>query len=357
MRNGTKTLLALGAGALAARALVRREARLAEEARAAGQPIRRTSRLAQRLDPYRFVPVGSPLPPPLPAGRLVPVPGRGEMFVRQNDRTEGVPVLLLHGWMASADLNFFGIMTALGEHHPVLAVDHRGHGRGIRDPHLFTLEDCADDAAALLRHLGIGSVVAVGYSMGGPVATLLWRRHPDLVSGLVLEATGLEWHETPRERATWRLMWLFKVLLRSDIGRFILTKTTGGDLSVPTELVPYRAWLEGEFRRGDPVDMAEAGRALGRYDARPFAREIDVPVAVVVTTKDQLVLPEKQLQLAAATGATVFELEGDHLAPVLVPQELAAVTLRAIAAVSGAVEAEETGDSIGGTEVVEAVAD
>src|SRR5690349_23831945 len=46
------------------------------------------------------------------------------------------------------------------------------------------LADCADDAAALLETLGTGPVIAVGYSLGGPVAQLLWKRHPDLVSGL-----------------------------------------------------------------------------------------------------------------------------------------------------------------------------
>ena len=52
------------------------------------------------------------------------------------------------------------------------------------------LADCADDMAALIDELGTGPVIAVGYSMGGPIAQLLWKRHPEKVAGLVLCATG-----------------------------------------------------------------------------------------------------------------------------------------------------------------------
>ena len=72
----------------------------------------------------------------------------------------------------------------------MVAPDLRGHGRGIRSRRPFRLEDCADDLAALVEQLGCGPVVVVGYSMGGLVAQLLWRRHPDLVAGLVLCSTA-----------------------------------------------------------------------------------------------------------------------------------------------------------------------
>ncbi|MFM7427598.1 MAG: alpha/beta fold hydrolase, partial [Elainella sp.] len=45
----------------------------------------------------------------------------------------GAPtVILLHGWTATADLNWFTCFEPLGEHFRVLAPDHRGHGRGLR---------------------------------------------------------------------------------------------------------------------------------------------------------------------------------------------------------------------------------
>jgi pimeloyl-ACP methyl ester carboxylesterase len=77
------------------------------------------------------------------------LPGRGTTFVRSLPGPPGAPTLvLLHGWTASADLNWFRCYEPLGEQYRVLALDHRGHGKGIRSKKTFRLEDCADDAVA-----------------------------------------------------------------------------------------------------------------------------------------------------------------------------------------------------------------
>ena len=69
----------------------------------------------------------------LPAGRFVRLPGRGRTFVRELAGPPGAPVLvLLHGWTATSDLNWRGSYAPLGRHFRVIAMDHRGHGRGIR---------------------------------------------------------------------------------------------------------------------------------------------------------------------------------------------------------------------------------
>ena len=132
--------------------------------------------------------------PPLPMGRRINLPGRGTIFVREVAGPPGAPtVVLLHGWIASGGLNWYHVFGPLSEHFNVIAPDLRGHGRGIRSPRRFKLRDCANDVAALVRHLDTGPVIAVGYSMGGPVAQLLWREHRDLVSGLVLRDEARGW--------------------------------------------------------------------------------------------------------------------------------------------------------------------
>ena len=116
-------------------------------------------------------------------------------------RAAGAPtVVLLHGWTATADLNWFACFAPLAEHFRVIALDHRGHGRGIRAGARSVSTDCADDVAALADVLGIERFIAVGYSMGGPIAQLLWQRHPELVAGLVLCATSSTFSGTARER-------------------------------------------------------------------------------------------------------------------------------------------------------------
>ncbi len=129
------------------------------------------------------------------------------MYLREVEGPPGAPVLvLLHGWTATSALNFHPFFGPLGEHYRVLAPDHRGHGRGMRPAARFTLEDCADDVAAACEALGIDRVIAVGYSMGGPIAQLLWKRHPHLVDGLVLCATAATFSESWRDSAMFGLL-------------------------------------------------------------------------------------------------------------------------------------------------------
>ncbi len=257
------------------------------------------------------------LPPFVPVGRVIDLPGRGETFFRHH--VGGDPsaptILLLHGWTASADLQFFTGYEQLGAKYNFLAIDHRGHGRGIRTAEHFTIEDAADDAAALVRALGLEQVMAVGYSMGGPVAQQLWKRHSDVVSSMVLCATALEWMATWRDRWSWRWLPIGETLMRSRVAGRITGRGLARVLRTSPELEPWLPWYEGEVRRGDVRAFIEAGRALSAYDFRPDAGRVHVPVTVVVTTRDHLVRPVKQRALAAATHADIVELAGDHLSP------------------------------------------
>lgn len=109
----------------------------------------------------------APVPPlDLPEGRIVLLEDRGEAFVRDTGG-DGPVILLLHGWMFPSDLNWAPMYEPLRRAgYRVLAMDLRGHGRGLRTPAAFRLADCADDAAGLLDALGIDRAVPVGYSMG-----------------------------------------------------------------------------------------------------------------------------------------------------------------------------------------------
>ena len=193
----------------------------------------------------------------------------------------------------------------------VLAVDHRGHGRGLRGVEPFRLSDCAEDAAALLRQLDVPPVLAVGYSMGGPIAQLLAYRHPELVRGLVLSATAMSWSDRPRQRRAWRAVGLLGWALRMFPNRVYTRALERAGISNED----IRDWLMAELGRHDPAAMAEAGRELSRYDARPWIGRLVPPTAVLRTTRDRLVSPRVQLELhAAIPGATLFEVDGDHYA-------------------------------------------
>ena len=140
----------------------------------------------------------APGAPRLPPGAAMELPGRGTTFVRRIAGPPNAPtVLLLHGWTASADLNWFTCYRPLAQHYRVLALDHRGHGRGIRSKAAFRLEDCADDAIAVCDVLGIDQVIPIGYSMGGPIAQLLWL-HAEHMSGVSGSPMGQRPFNSPR---------------------------------------------------------------------------------------------------------------------------------------------------------------
>ncbi len=257
----------------------------------------------------RRQPSWPPEPPiEMPPARTVNVPGRGEFFLRDTGG-HGDPVMLLHGWISTADLNWWPMYEELvAAGYRVLAIDHRGHGRGLRPLVPFRLADCAGDAAAVLRQLELAPALVVGYSMGGAIAQLVGREHPDVVRGLVLSGTAQHWQDPQVERE-FRALGLVGLML-SIAPRTIYR---AGLRRSGVEQSPQTAWLQSELMRHAPRDLVEAGRELGRFDSRPWLGSVRAPVAVLVTTRDELVPPRKQWALAEAARAQTFESPITHM--------------------------------------------
>ena len=262
------------------------------------------------------------------------MPGRGDVLVRDHPATGAVgtpPILLLHGWTLSADVNWFALYEGLAAQGRVLAMDVRGHGRGIRSRERFTLEAAADDAVALLDHLDAGPAIVIGYSMGGSIALLMRRRHPESVAGLVLQSTALWWRAALDERILWRstagMDWLLRLgALRGPTERYL-----GAAARRNRDLSAVLPWLAAEAFRGDPAAIADAGRALGAFDARPWASRLDVPTAVVVSTRDRLLAAARQRELARAIpGASTVEMEAGHNGWLVHPEAVGDALRRAV---------------------------
>ncbi len=270
-------------------------------------------------------------------GKIVDVPGRGEMFVRhhQHSDSSAPTLLLLHGWTASCDAQFFTAYKELAQHFSIVGIDHRGHGRGLRPSTAFTLEDCADDAAAVVRELGITSVITVGYSMGGPISLLTAHRHSSLVSGMVLMATALEWRENRRERMIIRVARTLSRITSLPQLQYLFMKRM---LPHGHEMRRFISWIVSENCRNNPRMIQQAGKALSTFDARSFAPALNKPSSFVLTIRDSGVLPHKQQALAAAVNAQIVELDGDHMAPIVMPREFAVATRQAVDLVVAAIQ-------------------
>ncbi len=266
----------------------------------------------------------------MPAAHTVNVPGRGELFLRDTGG-DGPAVMLLHGWTVTADMNFHTVYEPLAEAgYRVLAIDHRGHGRGLRAMAPFSLIDCAADAAAAVIALEVEPAVFVGYSMGGTIAQLVARDHRQVVRGVVLSATAQHFQD-PQTSKVWR--WMGAVGLALSVAPRAAWHAGFKQAEIPYSS-PRTAWWLSELMRHSARDLAEAGRELGRFDSRPWLAGVDVPAASVITTKDTSVGPQRQRELAAALGAEVFEVPLDHLEMTVRADEYNPALLQAVASVS-----------------------
>ena len=107
------------------------------------------------------------------------------LYYELHGRSQGTPLVLLHGGGSSIDVTFGRALPFLARQRSVIALDEQNHGRsGHRDvPERFT--ESADDVAALLHHLGIEQADVLGFSNGASVALQVAIRHPGLVRKLV----------------------------------------------------------------------------------------------------------------------------------------------------------------------------
>ena len=112
------------------------------------------------------------------------------------DEGKGDPILLVHGFASTHDVNWVGpgwVETLLGAGYRVVALDNRGHGDSSKshDPQDYTPEKMASDAAALLEHLDIRRAHVMGYSMGARIAAFLALANPEKVATLVFGGLGI----------------------------------------------------------------------------------------------------------------------------------------------------------------------
>ncbi|WP_227982577.1 alpha/beta fold hydrolase [Nocardia spumae] len=273
----------------------------------------------------------------VPAGRMVDLPGRGRTYLVDIPGPEGAPtVILLHGLVTTAMLNWFPALDELSEHYRVVLFDQRWHGHGIRSPR-FDLDDLADDVAAVAEVTGVRRPILAGYSMGGIVAQLLAHRHPELAGGLVLCATTYRFREKWRERLFHGGMALVAGAMTDTAARRV--EQAGSRLpllpDVSWETGRLDRWALKELRTTNGWAMTQAIAELGRFDSSSWLPSLNVPTAVVITTHDHALPVYRQLEMAKMiAGAEIFLAPAGHAACVLEADAFVPVLLEACAAVA-----------------------
>jgi 3-oxoadipate enol-lactonase len=255
----------------------------------------------------------------IPPGRWLDLPGRGRTWLTDvpGPTPDAPAVILLHAVGCTGLLTWFPVIPELASKYRVVVFDQRWHGRGIVSEH-FSIRDCADDVAAVANLLDLDAPLVAGYSMGSIIAQRCWRQHPRRFGGLVLAATTDRFRTTGSERVFHGGMELGMGALRTLSRSRTITVAARTATEVLLDPSDTHQWALQEWRSTSPWAVAQAVASLGRHHSTPWLATIDIPTAVVVTTKDKVLSPERQRGIAAMIpGATVHQASCGHAGCVL----------------------------------------
>jgi 3-oxoadipate enol-lactonase len=227
----------------------------------------------------------------------------------------GLPLVLLHGWPHDRTL-WSGQLLGLVAHARCIAPDLRGFGgSSVAAP--FTIDQYADDVAALLDVLGIEQAVIGGLSMGGYVAFGMLRRHRDRVRALVLSDTRATADTDEVRSNRLRLIALIEEHGVEALAARQLRPTLGRSTF---EQQPEIVELVRRMMASAPAEgVIGALRAMAaRPDSSPMLSAIDVPTLVVGGTEDTFTPPSELESLARAIRGSRIELieRCGHVCPI-----------------------------------------
>ncbi|WP_185869516.1 alpha/beta fold hydrolase [Blattabacterium cuenoti] len=100
---------------------------------------------------------------------------------------EGVPIVLLHGFMESLEIWHY-IYQMISKKYKVVSIDLPGHGKNSfsEKKYIFSMEETAEIIKFFLDEKKIEQAIFVGHSMGGYIALALAEKYPNMFLGLCL---------------------------------------------------------------------------------------------------------------------------------------------------------------------------
>ena len=219
--------------------------------------------------------------------------------IRYVVRGAGPPVVLVHGFMVSTELNWVvpGILDSLATRYTVVALDLRGHGASDK-PHDPSAYGAAfvDDVVRLLDHLGIQRAHVVGYSMGSAITLKLLSTHPDRVISAVLGGFG--WREPELGHPEGVLQ------LRAQLDRAARGETTLADMLAASESIDLPAPMRTALNSNDVVALqaVQAGDSALHAVTEAALRSNAIPVLAIVGELDWA-KPDAEQMVEVLTGA------------------------------------------------------
>jgi len=230
---------------------------------------------------------------------------------------EGPPLLFISGTGGDLRVQPNVFASPLARAFDLVAYDQRGLGRTDKPDVPYSMADYADDAAALLDHVGWDEALVLGVSFGGMVAQELVLRHPARVRRLVLACTSpggeggasYPFHEIEDLKGEARARHLIPI---SDTRR-----DAAWAAAHPEEYAKLVDLTAADPFAGEPGRAEGAHRQLearARHDTWDRLPEIACPVLVAGGRYDGIALPETLEKMAGRIpGAELRFFDGGHL--------------------------------------------
>jgi pimeloyl-ACP methyl ester carboxylesterase len=199
----------------------------------------------------------------------------GAVEIAYLDEGEGDPIVLVHGFASSKNVNWVyptWVSDLRKDGRRVIALDNRGHGESekLYDPAQYSIPAMASDALALMDHLDIARADVMGYSLGAWIAAWLGRKQPARLRSAILGGIGIAMIEG------------------GGPGENVATALEAPTLEDVTDPVGRTFRAFADQTRSDRLALAACLRGSRGLMAREEAAAIAVPVLIAVGTVDEV---------------------------------------------------------------------
>ena len=199
----------------------------------------------------------------------------GAVEIAYLDEGEGDPIVLVHGFASSKNVNWVyptWVSDLRKDGRRVIALDNRGHGESekLYDPAQYSIPAMASDALALMDHLDIARADVMGYSLGARIAAWLGLKQPARLRSAILGGIGIAMIEG------------------GGPGENVATALEAPTLEDVTDPVGRTFRAFADQTRSDRLALAACLRGSRGLMTREEAAAISVPVLIAVGTADEV---------------------------------------------------------------------
>jgi pimeloyl-ACP methyl ester carboxylesterase len=231
---------------------------------------------------------------------MMPSFHNGAVEIAYLDEGEGEPILLVHGFASSKNVNWVyptWVSELKKNGRRVVALDNRGHGDSekLYDSEDYHIGTMAGDVTALMDHLEIARADIMGYSLGGRMTAWLAYRAPQRLRSAILGGIGMG------------------LILGGGPGENVASALEAETLDDVRDPVGQTFRAFADQTRSDRRALAACLRGSRRLMTRDEAAAINVPVLIAVGTADEIAGSAQALG-KIIPGAEVLDIPNrDHM--------------------------------------------